>query len=153
MVSMKLKYSKNYVNLIKKICSETYTHCELLEFVNLCQENKEGADKEVLKDMLTLLYPFAPHISEELWSLLGQKESISFQKWPKYDPKLIKEEIVTLVIQVNGKVRDKIKVEADISEEKARTLAISREKIKNRISGRDIKKVVFVPGKLINIVI
>jgi len=123
-----------------------------MEFINLCQERKEKVGKEALEYMLTLLYPFAPHISEELWRLLGQKESISFKKWPKYDPKLIKEETITLVIQVNGKVRDKIEVEADISEEKARTLAISREKVKNRISDKDIKKIVFVPGKLINIV-
>lgn len=124
-----------------------------MEFVNLCQKNKEKVGKEVLEYMLILLYPLAPHISEELWSLLGQKEGIAFQKWPKYNPKLAKEEIITLVIQINGKVRDKIEVGADISKEKARNLAISREKIKNRISGKKIKKVIFIPGKLINIVI
>ena len=124
-----------------------------MEFINLCQERKEEAGKEILGYMLILLYPLAPHISEELWRLLGQKESIALQKWPKYNPKLIKEEIITLVIQINGKVRDKIEVEADISEEKARSLAISREKVKNRIANKEIKKVIFVPGKLINIVI
>ncbi|HUW71675.1 MAG TPA: leucine--tRNA ligase [Candidatus Humimicrobiaceae bacterium] len=124
-----------------------------MEFINLCQERKEEVGKETLECMLTLLYPLAPHISEELWSLLGQKESIAFQKWPEYDSKLIKEETITLVIQINGKVRDKIEVEANISEEKARTLAISQEKIKNRISGKKIRKIIFVPGKLINVVI
>ncbi len=124
-----------------------------MEFVNLCQERKENVGKEALEHMLILLYPLAPHISEELWRLMGQKASIAFQKWPKYNPKLIKEEIITLVIQVNGKVRDKIKVEADLSEEKAKTLVISREKIKNMIADKKIKRVIFVPGKLINIVI
>jgi leucyl-tRNA synthetase len=113
-----------------------------------------------LKTLLLLLAPFAPHITEELWQQhfikklkFKIKNSIHSQLWPKYDPKLIKEEMITLVIQVNGKVRDKIEVEATISEEKAKELAISREKIKKWIEGKEIKKVVFVPGKLINIVV
>ena len=115
-----------------------------------------------LKSLISILAPFAPHICEELWSSFAKaskdkqfniKTSIHSRPWPKYDPKLIKEEIITLVIQVNGKVRDKIEVEADISEEKARELAISREKIKKWIKGKKIKKVIFVPGKLINLVV
>ena len=112
-----------------------------------------------LKTLIFLLVPFAPHISEELWQkyfvqggTLNIRNSIHYQLWPKYDPKLIKEEMITLVIQVNGKVRDKVEVEADISEEKAKELALSREKIKKWIGGKAIKKVVFVPGKLINFV-
>jgi len=95
----------------------------------------------------------APHIAEELWQNLGHKKSIFLEKWPEYNPKLVKEEIVTLVIQVNGRVRDKIEVKASLSEEKARALAISREKVQKWIEGKEIKKVVFVQGKLINIVI
>ena len=115
-----------------------------------------------LKSLISILAPFAPHICEELWSSFAKaskdkqfniKTSIHSRPWPKYDPKLIKEEIITLVIQVNGKVRDKIEVEADISEEKARELAISREKIKKWLKGKKIKKVIFVPGKLINLVV
>ncbi len=102
---------------------------------------------------LILLSPMAPHVAEELWQKLGNKKSIFLGKWPKYDSKLIKEEIVTLIIQVNGKVRDKIEVEADVSEEKAKKLAISRQKVQNWIEGKEIKKVIFVPGKLINIVV
>jgi len=101
---------------------------------------------------LILLSPMAPHLSEELWQKLGNQKSIFLGKWPKYDSKLIKEEIVTLVIQINGKVRDKIEVEADISKEKAKKLAISREKVQKWIEGKEIKKVIFVPGRLINIV-
>jgi len=103
--------------------------------------------------LLKLLAPLAPHLTEELWQKLGNKKSIFLEKWPEYDSKLIKEEIVTLVIQVNGKVRDKIEVEVDISEEKAKELVISQKKVKNWIEGKEIKKVIFVPGKLINIVI
>jgi leucyl-tRNA synthetase len=122
-----------------------------MEFVNLAFEEKKIGKKE-LERFLVLLFPFAPHASEELWSQLGHKESISSEKWPEPDPKLIEEGVVTLVVQVNGKVRDKIEVDADISEEEAKDLAISREKIKNRVSGKEIKNIIFVPGKLINIV-
>jgi len=102
--------------------------------------------------LIKLLAPMAPHISEELWQKLGHKKSIFLEKWPKYDPKLIKEEIITLVVQVNGKVRDKIEVETNISEEKAKELAFSREKVRKWIGDEEIKKVIFIPGKLINIV-
>jgi len=124
-----------------------------MEFINLCLANREKTGKDTIEKMLILLSPFAPHLSEELWQKAGHKESIFFEKWPKYDPKLIKEEVVTLVVQVNGKVRDKIEVEADISEEKAKELAISQEKVQKWIGDKEIKKVIFVPGKLINIVI
>jgi leucyl-tRNA synthetase len=111
-----------------------------------------------LRNLVLLLAPFAPYISEELWQALNPKPytlktSIHFQPWPKYDSKLAEEETVTLVIQVNGRVRDKMEVEANISEEKAKKLALSREKIQKWIFKEKIKKVIFVPGKLINIVI
>ena len=79
--------------------------------------------------------------------------SIHNQTWPKYNQKLVKEEIITLIIQVNGKVRDKMEVEADILEKEAKELTFSRVKVKKWIEGKEIKKVIFVPKKLINIVV
>jgi len=102
---------------------------------------------------LILLAPFAPHICEELWQRLGYKESILKEKWPEYDEKLVKEEIITLVIQVNGRVRDKMEIDASVSEEEAKKLTLERGKVKKWIEGKEIKKIIFVPGKLINIVI
>jgi len=102
---------------------------------------------------LIILSPFAPHITEELWSFLGNKESIHKQSWPQYDKKLVKDEMITLVVQVNGKVRDKIEAEADISEDKAKELAISSQNVKKWVQNKEIKKIVFVQGRLINIVI
>jgi len=124
-----------------------------MEFINLAQENKKEVGKDGLERFLILLSPFAPHISEELWQKFGYKKSIFSEKWPEYNPKLVKEEIVTLIIQINGRVRDKIEVEANISEEKARALAISQKKVQKWIEGKEVKKVIFVPGKLINIVV
>jgi len=124
-----------------------------MEFLNFAITNKKEIGKDKIERFLILLAPFAPHITEELWHQIGRKDSIHQQKWPKYDSELVKEEIITLVIQVNGKVRDKIEVEADISEEKAKELAISHEKIKKWLGGKEIKKAIFVPGRLINLVV
>jgi leucyl-tRNA synthetase len=124
-----------------------------MEFLNFASASKKEIGKDVIERFLILLAPFAPHITEELWHQLGHGDSIHKQKWPKYNPRLIKEEIITLIIQINGRVRDKIEVEAGISEKKAKELAISRQKIKKWIEKKEIKKVIFVPGKLINIVV
>ena len=102
---------------------------------------------------LVLLSPMAPHIAEEIWQRLGHKKSIFFEKWPKYDKKLIREEIITLIVQVNGKVRDKMEIDASVSEAEAKKLTLERGKVKKWIEGKEIKKIIFVPGKLINIVI
>ena len=124
-----------------------------MEFINLCREKKEEVGRNTIEKTLILLSPFAPHLSEELWQKIGHKESIFFKKWPKPDPKLIKEDVVTLVVQVNGRVRDKIEAAADISEEEANKLAMSRQNMRKWIGDKKIKKVIFVPGKLINFVV
>lgn len=125
----------------------------LMLLVNQLTKDKEQLTKNNLKRLLLLLAPFAPHLAEELWSKFGQKESIHNQKWPKYEPKLVKEEKITLVIQINGKVRDKIEVESSLSEKEAKELVLGREKIKKWIEDKEIKKIIFVPEKLINIVV
>jgi len=129
------------------------TVAAFMEFINLAWDNKEEFGREAVEKTLILFFPFAPHISEELWQRLGHKKSISLEKWPRYDPALAKDETISLIIQINGRVRDKVEVGADISEKEAKELAISQEKIKNWVEGKEIKKVIFVPGKLINIVI
>lgn len=108
---------------------------------------------EDFEKLLIILSPFAPHIAEELWNKLGNKSSIFTEKWPEYDPELIKDEKITLVLQVNGKVRDSIEVDAGISETEAKELAMQSEKIKKYIINKEIKKVIFIKGKLINIAI
>lgn len=92
-------------------------------------------------------------MSEELWQKIGHKENIFSEKWPEYSEKLIRRETITLIIQINGKVRDTIEVKNGISEREARELTLSQKRVKNHILGKEIKRVIFVPGKLINIVI
>ncbi len=117
-------------------------------------EKQPSLEIRNLKLVIKLLAPFAPHIAEELWHQLMPESAFIFkEKWPKYKKELIKEAVITFIIQVNGKVRDKILTEAGISEEKARELAISQEKVKKWTEGKEIKKAVFIPGKLINFVV
>jgi len=124
-----------------------------MEFINICSEHKKELTKETVEKTLILLSPFAPHIAEELWQKLGYKQSIFLEKWPKYDSKLIQEKSITLIVQINGKVRDKIEAKPNISEEEARELALKSKKIKGWIENKEVKKFIFVPKKLINIVI
>ncbi len=124
----------------------------LMIFLNEAEKEKE-IGKKTFEKFLKLLSPFAPHIAEEIWKNLKNKKSIFLSSWPKYDPRLIKEEKIILVIQINGKVRDKIEVEANISKKKAEKLALSQKRIQKWLQGKEIKKVIFVPGRLINFVV
>jgi len=125
----------------------------MMEFMNLWSEKDNVLVKKDAENFLKILAPFTPHICEEIWANLGHKTSIFKESWPKYDEKLIKKETIELVIQINGKVRDKIEVSAEISKEEAEKLALASEKIKTWLKNQKPKVVIFVKGKLINIVI
>ncbi|HHE76476.1 MAG TPA: leucine--tRNA ligase [Candidatus Parcubacteria bacterium] len=125
----------------------------LMEFSNAWLKDPDGLSERDFRDFLKILSPFAPHLSEEIWAAAGFKGICSAQKWPKYKEDLIKEKIVNLVIQINGKVRDKVEVRADIDEKEAKNIALSRGKVKKWTEGKKVKLVIFVPGKLINIVV
>jgi leucyl-tRNA synthetase len=102
---------------------------------------------------LILLSPFAPHLAEELWSRAGFKGMILEQAWPKFNPKLVKEKKISLLIQINGRVRDKIQMEAGILQKEAEVVAKKSEKAKKYLEGKKIRKTIFVSDKLINFVI
>ena len=108
---------------------------------------------EALRTLLLLLAPMAPHITEELWHARGNSESIHLAAWPKADPDVAHEEMVTMVLQVNGKVRDRTEVAAVISAADAEAAALASERIQNWISGREVLKVISRPPKLVNIVV
>jgi leucyl-tRNA synthetase len=106
-----------------------------------------------LETMTQLLAPLAPHITEEIWESLGHQSSIHISNWPLWDEKLVAEEIITLAVQVNGKVRSEIVVAADVSEAEAITAAKADEKVAPYIEGQKIKKQIYVPGRLVSLVI
>ena len=123
----------------------------LMKLLNELESHEISKDE--YETLLKLLAPFAPHLAEELWfSVLKNKKSIHLEKWPEYDEKLLSEEKIKLVIQVNGRVRDTIEVEKGLSEEEAKKLALSSENVKKHITG-EIKKVVYVKDRIINLVV
>lgn len=127
----------------------------LMILVNTLLE-EEQVNKIVYEKLLIILAPFAPHLSEELWHKHFNKsedESIFFKVWPNYDPALIKDEEVMVVVQVNGKVRDRFMIEAETEEEILKTKALSLEKIKNIIEGKKIIKAIIIKNKLVNLVV
>jgi leucyl-tRNA synthetase len=108
---------------------------------------------EAVDIYLRMMAPIAPHISEELWSLLGKPYSIHTQPWPKVDEGAASEEQITLVIQINGKLRDRLTVPVDISEEKAKEMVLANETVKKYLGGKNPRQVIYVPGRLINVVL
>ena len=124
----------------------------LMEFSNEMQ-TFEKVQKEDIKNLLIMLAPFAPYITEELWQRLGNAGSVHDQPWPKYDAKKIQQERVKLVLQVNGKVRDVIEVDAALGESETKRLILQNEKVQNYLAGKEPKKIIFVPGRLVNVVI
>ncbi|GCE19630.1 leucine--tRNA ligase [Dictyobacter kobayashii] len=131
----------------------------LMEFNNaLIKQQREpvaqsAAYQEALVSLLQLLAPFAPHITEELWHQSGHTGSIHTTEWPAYVEELTRDEAFTLVVQVNGKVRERIEVAADISEEEVRKLALDNERVQSFIGNANIQKVIYIPGRLVNIVV
>jgi leucyl-tRNA synthetase len=109
--------------------------------------------KEVTEKLLVLLSPITPFITEELWMISGNTGSIHRVRWPEYDENIAREEMVTIVFQVNGKLRDRMELTADTPEEELKELALSSKKVRKFIDGRQIIKEIVVPGKLVNIVV
>ncbi len=130
----------------------------LMEFNNYLIKIKDAkiveteAWNEATRTLMLLIAPSCPHIAEELWTRAGYEYSVHLQSWPTWDPELAKEDTITLVIQINSKVRDRAEVPISISEDAAKELALNAEKIKQRLEGKEVKKVIYVPGKLVNIV-
>jgi len=131
----------------------------LMEFTNYLAKAEEtgcitdSAWGEAIAILLLLLAPTAPHLTEELWQRRGYDYSIHNQSWLHWDEELAKDEEITLVVQVNGKLRDRIIVPASITEAEARRLAVERQRVKAYLEGRQITNVIYVPGRLVNLVV
>jgi leucyl-tRNA synthetase len=109
--------------------------------------------RSVLQTLVLLLSPFAPHLAEELWRALGHKETLAYEPWPKFDPALTREDTIEVPIQVNGKLRSKVTVPADVDEASLKSAALADERIRSLLGGKEPRKVIVVRGKLINIVL
>jgi len=115
-------------------------------------EKQDSLKIEDYKLLIKLLSPFAPHIAEELWFELGEKKSIHLEKWPVFDASKTIENSFKLVVQINGKVRDVFEVPAGISEDEAKDLTLKRANVKKWIGDKRVEKIIYVPNKIISIV-
>ena len=128
---------------------------ELTNSLNQAWERKatsSGSWDEAVEKLLLLMAPMAPYIAEELWERTGHPYSIHNQRLPAWDPALAADEVITLVVQVNGRLRDRLEVPADIGEDEAKALALDSQRVQPHVAGKQVAKVVYVPGKLVNIV-
>jgi leucyl-tRNA synthetase len=123
-------------------------------------ESKGGFDQvdvqvasEAFHALVPMLAPFAPHISEELWASLGHRESLSRTSWPQFDDELAQEDEIEVAVQVNGKLRSRIFASANASDGELRQAALADTKVRAASEGREVVKVIVVPGKLVNIVL
>jgi len=124
---------------------------QMMIFVNEVTA-QEQRPRKLLEPFVLLLAPYAPHLAEELWQKLGHNQSLAYEPWPKFEPSLLKEDTVTIVLQVNGKLRDRADVSAQISQKDLEALALANGRVKEHLAGKQVRKVIVVPGKLVNIV-
>ena len=112
----------------------------------------ETIPQETWETFLVLLCPFAPHLAEELWHALGHTDFICAHPWPEYDPEQTREEEVEIALQINGKVRGRVTVPADADKAAMEEVALADEKVQELLTGKTVRKVIVVPGRLVNIV-
>lgn len=151
------KLTKVYNQTVKKV-TEDYERMhfntaisQLMVFVNEAYK-VDDLPVEYMKGFVKMIAPIMPHMAEELWSQFGESDTITYQPWPTYDPKALVEDEVEMIVQVNGKVRAKIKIAKDTDRDEAQQLALANEHVKKFTDGKDIKKVIVVPNKIVNIV-
>lgn len=124
----------------------------MMIFANEAEKHTEIYTED-FKEFIQVLAPFAPHIAEAIWNELGEKKSIHISDWPKYNPKLIIDDTITIGIQINGKVRSEITIAKDISESDLRKQVLQIPEIEKWIDGKEVRKFIYVPGRIINIVV
>ncbi len=126
---------------------------ELLNTVRSPGNVHSAVLRDAVESMLILISPIAPHFSEELWSRLGHPESIFRASWPEVDPEALRVEEVTLAVQVNGKIRSRVTLPADAETDEVEKAALEDEKVSSYLEGKELIKVIVIPGRLVNVVV
>jgi len=125
---------------------------QMMMFVNE-MGGRDVRSRQVLESFVLLLGPYAPHMAEEIWARLGHTDSVAYADWPKADPKYLVEDTITVVVQVNGKVRDQLEVAADAEADAVKEMALASEKVQQWTADKTVAKVIYVPGKLVSVVV
>lgn len=151
------KLTKVYNQTVKKVTEDfermhfNTAISQLMVFVNEAYK-ADDLPAEYMQGFIKMISPVMPHVAEELWSQFGISDTIAYQPWPKYDPAALVENEVEMILQVNGKVRAKVKMAKDTPKEEAEKQALANEHVQKFTAGKDIKKVIVVPNKIVNIV-
>jgi leucyl-tRNA synthetase len=124
----------------------------MMVFTNHLQSLKEEVPREAAEKLALMVSPIAPHLGEECWSILGHKESLAYEPWVQYKEELCIDTRMKMGVQVNGKVRGEIEIEKDADQDTAMAEALKQSKIEAQLEGKDIKKIIYVPGRILNIV-
>ena len=124
----------------------------MMEFVNAIGQN-EVRPRSVIEPFVLLLSPFAPHIAEEMWEVLGHDKTLAYETWPTHDEKYLVEDEIEIPVQVNGKLKAKIKVPAKADKDTMQSAAENDDTIKSQLDGKTIVKVIVVPGRMVNFVV
>jgi leucyl-tRNA synthetase len=136
------------ISAIMELVNEIYVS----EMKDRRDEISKRVIREAIETVVMLLSPFVPHFAEELWEALGNRESIIKTRWPDYDPEAVLEDEILIVIQINGRLRDRMTIPVSYGEEEVKTWALRSERIRKLVEGKEIKRVILVPKKLVNIV-
>ena len=149
---------KSIHKLIKKVTFdiENFSYNTSISAFMICVNelnSQKCSNKEVLSQLLILLAPFAPHITEELWHAIGNNDTICDAKWPVHNEEYLKEDKVTYAVSFNGKARYNIEVAADTAREEVEKLALEHESATKWIDGKTIREIIVVPNKIVNIVV
>jgi leucyl-tRNA synthetase len=136
------------ISAIMELVNEIYVS----EIKDRTDEMSRRVVREAIERVVVLLSPFVPHFSEELWGALGKRESVIKTRWPDYDPETVLEDEILIVIQVNGRLRDRMTLPTSYGEEEVKAWALKSERIRKLVEGKEIKRVILVPKKLVNIV-
>lgn len=148
---------KTYNQTVKKVTEDfeslsfNTAISQLMVFINDSYKADE-LYKPYIEGFVKMLAPIAPHLGEELWSKLGHDETITYESWPTYEESMLVDDEIEIVVQVNGKLRAKLNISKDMSKEEMEEVALANDNVKAAIEGKEVKKVIAVPQKLVNIV-
>ena len=127
---------------------------ELFDYQSSNTDEDKFVVKESIEAIIQLLNPIVPHLTEELWHDLGKNDSLVYEKWPSFDKKLLENETITIAIQINGKLKGTIELDKSItSEEEVKALVFKNEKINKEILGKTLRRFIYIPGKIVNLVV
>ncbi|MCB0099773.1 MAG: class I tRNA ligase family protein, partial [Caldilineaceae bacterium] len=150
------KTIKGVTESIESIDKMNTAVSRMMEFINTASQYAADANAQIpsgiIKAFVRLLAPFAPHLAEELWERLGEQQLVSLAAWPQYDEELVQDEMIQVPIQINGRLRDVMTVTAGADDKTLENLALNNQKVVRHLNGAAVKRVIVVPGKLVNII-